>query len=102
MGWRGNEVEVPLGMLFRKMYCRICSTKLKRKKISVVCKKGDINYTNRLLGKATLGMSEIQKSEYVYECPKCKVLTTYNNQLRISKLQKKTGKKILSDEELEN
>lgn len=43
MGWRGYESEIDLGMLFRKMYCHKCGTRLKRKKITAIYHKGALN-----------------------------------------------------------
>ena len=34
----GYKMEIPVGMLFRKMYCRYCGEKLKRHKIVDVYK----------------------------------------------------------------
>ena len=99
MGWRGYETSIPSGMIFRKMYCHRCGIQLKKEKITKVFKKGEQGYSNRILGHATIGMTEIAKSEYIYKCPDCGGTITYDEQLRIHKLQKKLKRKILTDKD---
>lgn len=99
MGWRGVEGEMPAGMLFRKMYCAKCGEKLKRLKYSEILKKGDKDYSIYLLNChiMTVGMTSKTKISYVYICPKCHQITTYDEQLQIRKRQKKLHSKIIDD-----
>lgn len=89
MGWKGHEIEIPAGMIFKKMYCHKCGNKLKIKKVSNVHKKGDSNYSNKILGHATIGMDRIEKVNYIYWCPKCNSEITYEDQCAIAKSNKK-------------
>lgn len=98
MGWRGYESEIDLGMLFRKMYCHKCGTRLKRKKITAIYHKGAPEYDNYVAGIHTLGMSEKAVSHYVYQCPKCNSEITYDDQCLISKRQRQQKKRILNDD----
>lgn len=82
-------------MIFRKMYCHNCGSLLKKEKITKTYKKGDQEYSNRILGHPTLGMSEISKSQYVYKCTHCGSQITYEDQCSIAKTQKALKKKIL-------
>jgi len=95
MGWKGYEITIPVGMLFRRMYCHKCGNKLKKKKISHTYKKGEEGYSRWLSGRLTIGMEEKQKTHYVYECPVCNFQNTYDEQCIIAKEQKKQGKKIV-------
>ena len=80
MGWQGNEMEIPVGMIFKKMYCHECGNRLKVKKISNVYKKGDDNYTDSLLGNFTIGMSSVKKHiMYTIVQPAVWILLTMNN-----------------------
>lgn len=92
MGWQGNEMEIPVGMIFKKMYCHECGNRLKVKKISNVYKKGDDNYTDRLLGNFTIGMSSVKKTHYVYHCPTCGLDITYDEQCNIAKRKRHTAR----------
>ena len=83
MGWKGREITFPLGMLFRKMYCMGCGTRLKRHRVDNLIKKGDPEYNGRILGGATIGMDRKQVSYYVYKCPNCGLMFTYEKQLEI-------------------
>lgn len=97
MGWRGYELEIPTGMLFRKMYCSKCGEKLKLQKQSQTIKKGEEGYQSHILGHTTIGMTEITKAEYVYICPECGQITTYDRQLQIRKRQKLLHTKIVDE-----
>ena len=96
MGWRGYETHIPVGMIFRKMYCHRCGIQLKKEKITKVFKRGEQGYSDDILGHPTIGMSEIAKSECIYKCPNCSNTITYDEQLHIHKLQKKLKHTILS------
>lgn len=39
MGWRGYKGTIDVGMIFKKMYCKNCGTKLKIKKNTEIVKK---------------------------------------------------------------
>lgn len=100
MGWKGYESEISVGMLFKKMYCFKCGGKLKKQKVSNISKKGEDGYSGRILGHATIGMDKVEKVGYIYKCSKCGLEISYDEQLRISKIQKRLKKKILADEEM--
>ena len=97
MGWKGYESTISLGMLFKQMYCKKCGNKLNRKKISQIYKKGDPNYSNYVLGQATIGMDRIEKAYYVYCCQNCGLEITYAEQCVIAKKQRLLKKKILDE-----
>lgn len=97
MGWKGYEAEIPVGMIFKKMYCHKCGNRLKIKKVSNIYKKGDPNYTNKILGHATIGMDRIEVGHYIYQCTNCNFEITYDEQCIISKKQKRLKKKILDE-----
>ena len=93
MGWNGFNGEISVGMLFKKMYCQNCGTKLIIKKNTQTITNGDIGYTNR----KWIGMSSYDSITYVYLCPNCNSETTYDEQCYIAKIQKTLKTKILKD-----
>ena len=97
MGWKGSETKIPVGMIFRKMYCHKCGAQLKKEKTTETYKKGDPGYSNKILGHSTLGMSEISKSYYIYQCVNCGARISYDYQCVIAKKQKHLKKKILNE-----
>lgn len=101
MGWTGSETSIPLGMIFRKMYCFKCGTKFKKKKITVYLKKGDKGFTKQIAGITTIGMDKLKKSHYEYKCPNCNLEISYYDQCKVVKVQKELKKQILTKEELE-
>jgi len=96
MGWKGYESSIALGMIFRKMYCHKCGYKLKKIKIKNICKKGDADYSNHILGHTVIGMDKIEKVHYIYQCPNCYSEITYDEQRIIAKKQKQLKKKIIN------
>ena len=56
MGWKGSETKIPVGMIFKKMFCHQCGAQLKKEKITKTYKKGERGYSNKILGHSTLGM----------------------------------------------
>ena len=99
MGWKGYETTIPVGMLFKRMFCHKCGAQLKKEKITETYKKGEQGYSNKLLGHSTLGMSEISKSYYIYKCPNCGAKINYDDQCVIAKKLKLLKKKILNEDE---
>lgn len=95
MGWRGFETTIPVGMIFKKMYCHKCGARLKKEKITRVYKKEEPGYTDSILHRTAIGMSEIAISYYIYKCPNCGSRISYNNQCVIAKKQKYLKKRIL-------
>ena len=99
MGWRGLEATIPVGMIFKKMFCHKCGAQLKKKKITKTYQKGELEYSDKILGHSTFGMSELTKSNYIYKCPYCGFEITYDAQCSIAKKQKLLKKKILNEKE---
>ena len=97
MGWQGYELRIPVGMLFRKMHCCKCGVRLVKRKTSQLYKKGDADYQSHILGHSTLGMSKILSESYIYVCPCCGNLTTYDKQLEIAQKQKELKCLVLPD-----
>ncbi|MBQ8840427.1 MAG: hypothetical protein IJ004_03790 [Clostridia bacterium] len=100
----GYKMEIPVGMLFRKMYCRYCGERLKKHKIVDVYTVGDPNFSRTMkIGPAGHKIVNIHSQTlvtYIYKCPNCNKPSTYKEQLEYSKIQKRLGKKILSDDEI--
>ena len=85
MGWKGYELRISPLMIFRKMYCHKCGSKLKIKKVSETYKKGDPEYSNEILGHSTIGMNRKEVVRYIYKCPGCASEITYEDQCKIAK-----------------
>ncbi len=97
----GYDMEIDVGVLFRRMYCCKCGTKLKRTSISRLVKKGELGHDEHLVPMrvAIYTYSPQIKVRYVYICPKCKQVTTYEQQCQIAKRQRKAKTKILEEKE---
>ena len=90
-------IEIPIDMLFIKMYCSKCGQRLKLKKRSEVHYFGDSYY--QYFGiYSSLDLKQT-KIDYVYYCPNCNTTITYERQREIRKMQKKNGSLILSEVE---
>ena len=84
MGWTGFELEIPAGMLFKRLCCDNCGARLKKQRIVNLYKKGEPEFQNHLLGHPTIGMTRIKKVSFVYICPHCGKITSYEDQLKLS------------------
>ena len=100
---KGVEIYMPYGMIFRRMWCANCGAKLKRHKVSTTYRKDDEGYKSKMrAGGATFyNLETYTKIIYNYQCPECGKVTTYEEQVELAKIQKKLGKKVLKEIELE-
>lgn len=100
MGWQGYESTIEVGMLFKKRYCYRCGQRLKINKVINVYKRGEPGFKKDICGSSTIGMGSIKIVTYNYKCPNCNNIITCSEQDAIAKLQKLSGKTILTDNEL--
>lgn len=93
----GYSMEIDVGMLFRRMYCSKCGTKLKRTNTSRLVKKGELGYDEHLAMRWIIVPASTPQVHvrYVYVCLNCKQVTTYEQQCIIAKKQKQAKTKIL-------
>ena len=92
------DMEIKVGMLFRRMYCCKCGTKLKRRSTSRLINKGEVGYDeDPLWGMHWYTSGSQVTTRYVYICPNCKQVTTYDEQCKIAKKQKQAKTKILEE-----
>ena len=94
---------MPAGMLFKR-FCHHCGTRLEKCGNTRTFKPGDSDYEeHRRIGMhRTRFIGDVEVTEYTgYECPNCKNQIAYDEQIIISNIQKKLGKKVLSEEEIE-
>ena len=96
----GYEIKIPVGMLFKKMFCCKCGAKLQKKKLSKINLKGDADFKSIKYGHTVILDKHQTIDKIVYFCPNCNIITEYNEQLRISSIQKRVNKLILDDNDL--
>lgn len=91
------HMRIEFGMLWRRMYCCKCGTKLKRRSTSKLVNKGELGYENMKYLHIYGGPTSQIQVRYVYLCPNCKQITTYDQQIIIAKKQKQAKTKILDE-----
>ncbi len=91
------EYEMPLGMLVRKMYCAGCGTRLARKQVRKTYQRGEEGFRNTLSTGSAVNVKSYTTVTYVYRCPNCHREITYEDQVRVAKIQARTGSKILPE-----
>jgi len=96
----GYEIKIPVVMLFKKMFCCKCGVKLQKKKLTKMNSKGDADFKRIKFGHTVVLDKHQSIENVVYFCPNCNIITEYNEQLRISNIQKKVNRLILDDTEL--
>lgn len=102
MGWRGYKGTIAAGMIFKKMYCHNCGTKLKIKKSTIIISKSEEKYSNKMPGKGnSVGMSSYYDVTYLYWCPICDKTITYDEQCIVAKKQKQLKQRIICKNDLD-
>ena len=95
-----TEHEMPIGMLFRKMFCAKCGAKLAKKQIRRTYQRGEPGFRNTLSDRSTVNVLSYTTVTYIYHCPNCMNQISYDDQVIVSKKQAALGKKVLSSGEL--
>lgn len=92
-----TEISMPIGMLFRKMYCAQCGNLLERKKVKETHRRGEPGFRNTLTDRSTINVGSYTKIYYVYYCPRCKSVISYKDQKVIAREQSKQNRNITED-----
>ena len=91
-----TETYIPVGMLFRKMYCSHCGNLLKRQKVKKTYRRGEPGFRNTLKSNpGTINIKYYTTIYYVYCCPGCQNVVSYEQQKIIAREQAKLQKKVL-------
>ena len=98
---KNKSYSVDLAMVTRKFYCHCCGDRLLRNSRTVTLKRGDPGYKehSRIGGVQMIG--DVDHTEYDFKCWTCNRIVQKNEQYVIEKIQKKLGKHILSEKEIE-
>ena len=94
------EYDMPLGMLIRKMYCAGCGTRLVRKQVRKTYQRGEPGFRNTLSNRSTVNVGSYTTVTYVYRCPNCCREISYDDQVKVAKKQKQTGRNVLTEGDL--
>ena len=101
----GKSFEIgPIGYYFKKLYCPICGEKLKKTSTNRLLlepeKKGFYKRLNfgEVYYKPVAG--DVEQNTPIVVCEHCNYTNGAYEQVRISKIQKKLNKKILTKEEM--
>ena len=110
----GNFViSVPWGILFKKMKCCKCGSKMKKKPLPTISLDPKLNvdkgWNTRVLispfgvyFRAAYYTSEIKRSTYFFKCEQCNYYISSEHQEAVSEYQKEHDKLILTQEERES
>ena len=93
---------MPFGMKYKRRYCYKCGTWLSAKPYTRTVSYNSKEYERfRRVDDKQFVIGDIELTTYDYVCPHCKNVTRYEEQLAISRVQKKLKSRVLSEEELE-
>lgn len=107
------KAKMPLGMHFKIMYCCKCGNTLDKKslpKVPTISGVGIPLHRNLLTiypkgmdrNFGTVTLTKISRNFYVYHCKHCNYLIDYENQKKIRKYQRKSGRLILDKAEIDS
>lgn len=100
----GSSITMPFGMAFKKHFCHKCGRKLDRNANTRIITRKDPEWKkhSRIGSTTFLPIGEIEVTDYnSYICPECRQIIEYDKQVVIAKIQKKLGKNILTDDEIQ-
>jgi len=95
------KLEMDLALVFKKFYCHKCGERLSRNSNTRTVKRGDSDYSeHNTLGRTHM-LGDVQLTEYGLKCTKCGRSVDVDKQRLIARIQKKLGKRIITDDEYE-
>ena len=102
MGTR-KSYSIPMGMVFGKFYCHKCGEKLKNVPVlDRTVHPGDSGWLKESKIGNTHYLGSVEKYEYQFRCPSCGHEMDYSKQCTYKQIQKMLGKRVLSDQEIED
>ena len=102
MGTR-KSYSIPMGMVFGKFYCHKCGEKLKNVPVlDRTVHPGDSDWFKESKIGNTHYLGSVEKYEYQFRCPSCGHEMEYSKQCTYKQIQKMLGKRVLSDQEIED
>ena len=94
--------SIPLTMAFKKFYCHTCGGRLVRSPRTRTVKPGDPDHGKySRMGGHTHVIGAVEVTEYDFRCLSCDTTVGYDEQCVIDRVQKRVGKSILSQAELD-
>lgn len=102
MGTR-KSYSIPMGMVFGKFYCHKCGEKLKNVPVlDRTVHPGDSGWLKESKIGNTHYLGSVEKYDYQFKCPSCGHEMDYSKQCTYKQIQKMLGKRVLSDQEIED
>ena len=102
MGTR-KSYSIPMGMVFGKFYCHKCGEKLKNVPVlDRTVHPGDPGWLKESKIGNTHYLGSVEKYDYQFTCPSCGHEMDYSKQCTYKQIQKMLGKRVLSDQEIED
>lgn len=97
-----DTLDMPYGMLIKKMYCHKCGTQLTEQLLYNEYHQKRLEWGFSFLSfYIRLRPKTGREYYYIYKCPKCGNKISYSNQCKIEKVQKSLNKKILDEADLD-
>ena len=95
----GSSTSIPVAMIFKKYYCHKCGKRLKHQKVTQVFNPGDPGYEaarHQVMDDFMIGKSSsVSVSHYVFACPACQTVITFDEQTDIAVKQKYAKSHVL-------
>ena len=99
----GKTTSIPMAMVFKKFYCHKCGTVLVKNTKTRILHPGDPEYKkHNRIGNKHIIAGDLQITEYAFGCPSCGELIEFDDQRVIEVIQKLSGKRRLSQTDLDD
>lgn len=95
----GKSSSIPVGMVFKKYYCSHCGARLEKERTHRVVTKDDKDYY-QYHDVGTYPRRDYDVYSYRFKCTECNKRFSYTEQCVFSRIQKKIGKRMLSESEI--
>jgi NAD-dependent SIR2 family protein deacetylase len=98
---KGKSFSIPFGMIFKRYHCHKCGATLKKEKTHRIVSKDDRDYY-RYHDYGSFPRYDYDVYDYQFKCPNCQRRISYDEQLVVEVIQKKTKQKIVSSNEVKD
>lgn len=100
---RSYSFHIPMGMIFKRMYCCKCGEKLKRTFLPIGYQEEGGAFFGASVTSLSISYRSpriVENNECFYSCENCHYYISYDDQKIIAEYQSESGRKILTEKQM--